>query len=333
MNTEQNEERSTEDVILPGDMLRQAREKLGYSQKDVASRLRLRLSVVNDIEQNNFEEAQLATFTRGYVRSYAKFVGLDEAEVLAKLDHFGHAQPQEQEMQSFSRRTKREAHDSRIMRLTWALAALFIGLTGVWWWQSLQVSPDTELANSAGTQQAQPLDESLATGVTETTSDVVTVLEANPSEEASVVSTLTTDDVEPVVTAEVQEPTASFEDSFTEEAPVDEFTASDDVDSADSLAGEQLAGVISEEESEAVVVESALELSFSGDCWIDIRDANGKRLDTGIKKAGDVLKLDGNEPFRVVLGAPGVVTMSYKGEPVDLSGYPAGKVARLKLPQ
>ncbi|GAL08798.1 putative membrane protein [Photobacterium aphoticum] len=82
-----------------------------------------------------------------------------------------------------------------------------------------------------------------------------------------------------------------------------------------------------------MVPASDLELSFTGDCWIDIRDANGKRLDTGIKKAGDVLKLDGAEPFKVVLGAPGVVTMSYQGKPVDLSRYPAGKVARLKLPQ
>ncbi|MCG7587668.1 helix-turn-helix domain-containing protein, partial [Photobacterium sp. OFAV2-7] len=102
MNTEQNEDLSTEEVIRPGDMLRQAREQLGYSQKDIANRLRLRLSVINDIEDNNFEQSQLATFTRGYVRSYAKFVGLDEADVLAKLDQHGHAQHQDHEMQSFS---------------------------------------------------------------------------------------------------------------------------------------------------------------------------------------------------------------------------------------
>ncbi|MGF1680541.1 cytoskeleton protein RodZ [Photobacterium minamisatsumaniensis] len=332
MNTEQNEERSTEDVILPGDMLRQAREQLGYTQADVASRLRLRLSVVNDIELNNFEKAQLATFTRGYVRSYAKFVGLDETDILAKLDHFGHAQPQEQEMQSFSRRTKREAHDNRIMRLTWALAVLFIGLTGVWWWQSLQMPSEADLVNS-NSQQTQPLDESLATGNGEADVDTATVLNANPSDEASLTSSPSVEDMAPMVAEQIEEPQASFEDSFTETSSNDDILQNDDVDSADSLAAEQLTGIVSENEDSAVVVESTLELSFSGDCWIDIRDVNGKRLDTGIKKAGDVLKLDGDEPFRVVLGAPGVVTMSYKGEPVDLSRYPAGKVARLKLPQ
>ncbi|WEM41754.1 cytoskeleton protein RodZ [Photobacterium sp. DA100] len=321
MNTEQNEERSTEEIILPGDMLRQAREKLGYSQKDVASRLRLRLSVVSDIEDNHFEEAQLATFTRGYVRSYAKFVGLNEAEVLAKLDQHGHAQPQEQEMQSFSRRTKREAHDNRIMRLTWVLGALFIGLTGMWWWQSLQMTPETELSATPG--QVQALDESIANAGNGTSpASLTAVAELGAEESPSAVEAV------PAQLPEIApEPQASFEDSFTESQEL----ADTDVDSADSLAAEQLTDVASEEE--AVVASSDLELSFSGDCWIDIRDANGRRLDTGIKKAGDVLKLDGNEPFRVVLGAPSVVTLSYKGEPVDLSGYPAGKVARLKLPQ
>ncbi|MCQ1057035.1 cytoskeleton protein RodZ [Photobacterium sp. DNB23_23_1] len=325
MNTEQNEERSTEDIILPGDMLRQAREKLGYSQKDVASRLRLRLSVVSDIEDNHFEEAQLATFTRGYVRSYAKFVGLDEAEILAKLDQQGHAQPQEQEMQSFSRRTKREAHDSRIMRLTWALGALFVGLTGIWWWQSLQMTPEAEL--TADPAEVQALDEAIANAGNGSSTAVLTaVTEPGSDDNASIVSTVDAEQQVQLPSIE-PEPQASFEDSFTE--PQEQADA--DVDSADSLAAEQLNEVVSEEET--VVASSDLELSFTGDCWIDIRDANGRRLDTGIKKAGDVLKLDGSEPFRVVLGAPSVVTMSYKGKPVDLSRYPAGKVARLKLPQ
>ncbi|KLV05985.1 XRE family transcriptional regulator [Photobacterium aquae] len=326
MNTEQNEERTTEDIMLPGDMLRQAREAQGYSQKDVASRLRLRLSVVNDIEQNNFEQAQLATFTRGYVRSYARFVGIDEAEILARLDQLGQAQPQEQEMQSFSRRTKREAHDNRIMRLTWVLAALFIGLTGVWWWQSLHMSPEAELPATLTTQQ--PLDESLANSGTNQAAVVTVSPDANPVEEASVVTT-----VDSPLEAKVMpagdlnsEPKAEFADSFTDPEPAEPAI----VDSADSLAAEQVTEVVPEA---PVVVATGLELTFSGDCWIDIRDAKGRRLDSGIKKAGEVLKLDGDAPFKIVLGAPGVVSMSYKGEPVDLSRYPAGKVARLKLPQ
>ncbi|MCV5263794.1 helix-turn-helix domain-containing protein, partial [Escherichia coli] len=75
--------------------------------------------MIEDIENNRFESQQVATFTRGYLRSYAKFVGLDEKVVLTALEQTADAQPQEQEieMQSFSRKTKDEKHNSRIMFL------------------------------------------------------------------------------------------------------------------------------------------------------------------------------------------------------------------------
>lgn len=320
MNTEQNEEISTEEVIRPGDMLRQAREQLGYSQKDIANRLRLRLSVINDIEDNQFEQSQLATFTRGYVRSYAKFVGLDEGEVLSRLDQEGHAQPEDHEMQSFSRRTKREAHDNRIMRLTWALAILFIGMTGVWWWQSLQMEPD---ALDYSEQQSQPLDESLAgsNGDVGLEAEMAGLEfdEPVPTETGSTSDLLATEAVSQV---EEPAPVTSFD---TPAAPAAEREG--------TATAEPTAAQEAEPAPVAEAVTSGLQLTFSGDCWIDIRDATGKRLETGIKKSGDVLNLDGAEPYKLVLGAPSVVKINYKGEPVDLSQYPAGKVARFKLPQ
>ncbi|UXI00705.1 cytoskeleton protein RodZ [Photobacterium sp. TY1-4] len=324
MNTEQNEEISTEEVIRPGDMLRQAREQLGYSQKDIASRLRLRLSVINDIEDNKFEQSQLATFTRGYVRSYAKFVGLDEREVLARLDQEGHAQPENHEMQSFSRRTKREAHDNRIMRLTWALAIVFIGMTGVWWWQSLQMEPD---ALEYAEQQTQPLDESLAGANGEGSLDAE--MAGIDYEEPVLTETGSASDLmasEAVTQVEEPAPVTSFD------APSMPVIADGD---AGDLADAQAVTAAQEAEPARVIeaITADLQLTFSGDCWIDIRDANGKRLETGIKKSGDVLNLEGAEPYKLVLGAPSVVKISYKGEPVDLSQYPAGKVARFKLPQ
>ena len=96
--------------IEAGTLLKNKRESLGMSQKQVADRLRLRISVIEDIENNRFESQQVATFTRGYLRSYAKFVGLDEKMVLTALEQTADVQPQEQEieMQSFSRKTKDE---------------------------------------------------------------------------------------------------------------------------------------------------------------------------------------------------------------------------------
>ncbi|KDM91937.1 cytoskeleton protein RodZ [Photobacterium galatheae] len=332
MNTEQNEERVTEDVIRPGDMLRQAREQLGYSQKDVASRLRLRVSVIDDIEQNRFDEAQMATFTRGYVRSYAKFVGLDVNEILNKLESFGQGQPQAQTMHSFSRKTKREKHDSRIMGLTWIFGAIIVGMTAAWWWQTEQKT-EPPVISEQQTSGTQPLDESLAG-----TSD-------------EMAGSLSSDDVSAIAEGTSQsEAVNSVGEEYSSNAVADDELPLNTFDEAVQGAGQDTPVSRMSEGTEGGLLEDAnallsvdsvsaevaqvpdLKLTFNGDCWIDIRDANGKQLETGIKTSGDVISLDGKAPFKIVLGAPSVVTMSFKGEPVDLSGFPAGKVARLKLP-
>jgi len=75
-----------------------------------------------------------------------------------------------------------------------------------------------------------------------------------------------------------------------------------------------------------------LTMNFSSDCWVQVKDATGKTLSTGIKKAGETLNLRGQKPLQVILGAPEGVSVTFASEPVDLSGYTSGKVARFTLP-
>ena len=79
-------------------------------------------------------------------------------------------------------------------------------------------------------------------------------------------------------------------------------------------------------------IANELVMQFSADCWIQVKDATGKTLSTGIKKAGQSLNLSGQTPYKVVIGAPEAVSMTFASEPVDLSGYTSGKVARITLP-
>jgi cytoskeleton protein RodZ len=79
-------------------------------------------------------------------------------------------------------------------------------------------------------------------------------------------------------------------------------------------------------------VTNELVMQFSADCWIQVKDAAGKTLSTGIKKVGQTLNFSGTAPYKVILGAPESVSMTFASEPVDLSGYTSGKVARITLP-
>lgn len=57
--------------------LRLARERLGLSLRDVADRTRIRVAILDAIENQDIERLPPAIFTRGFVKAYAREVGLD----------------------------------------------------------------------------------------------------------------------------------------------------------------------------------------------------------------------------------------------------------------
>ena len=56
--------------------------------------------------------------------------------------------------------------------------------------------------------------------------------------------------------------------------------------------------------SEAASEESRLILSLIADCWINVKDADGKVLINDFKKADCLLEVEGREPFNLTLDAP-----------------------------
>lgn len=69
--------------VAPGDMLKQAREKQSLSLEHVAKHLCLTVRHIQNIEDNEFENSPGPIFERGYIRAYARLLGLSEEDVLA----------------------------------------------------------------------------------------------------------------------------------------------------------------------------------------------------------------------------------------------------------
>ncbi|EHE7897145.1 cytoskeleton protein RodZ [Vibrio parahaemolyticus] len=302
--------------IEAGTLLKNKRESLGMTQKQVADRLRLRVSVIEDIENNRFESQQVATFTRGYLRSYAKFVGLDEKVVLVALEQTADVKPKEQEieMQSFSRKTKHEKHNSRIMLLTWVIAIVIIGISAAWWWQNQQENSLAQVVAEANVETSQPSADEIADIDLMTEEDLIA---STPAELAASNNTASESSINAAQTDEVVP--AETEESTTEatQEPVAVIEAAEEVQDASPVVPE---GMI------------LLTMKFKADCWIQVKDTNGKTLVSGTQKPGQDVELTGKAPFKVILGAPEGVTMTFASEPVDLSGYTSGKVARFTLP-
>src|SRR5579863_1235258 len=68
-----------------GAELRAARERLGWSLQDVSANLRIRYAHLVAVEEGRLDVLPGAAYAIGFVRSYAKLLGLDSDEMSRRL--------------------------------------------------------------------------------------------------------------------------------------------------------------------------------------------------------------------------------------------------------
>lgn len=72
-----------------------------------------------------------------------------------------------------------------------------------------------------------------------------------------------------------------------------------------------------------------LTLRFSDDCWVEIRDGRGDVLVAELKRADEVLEVEGRGPFKVLLGFAPAVDMAFNGQPVAVQASGGNQTATL----
>ena len=308
MTTEQPHDfQDDSQAVGPGQLLRNAREQLGWTREQVASRIHLRLTLIAAIEADTYDKHTSHTFIRGYLRAYAKLVGIPEETILAAYERLGLTPPDNIDMQSFSRRSRQQANDSRLKVVTWLVILVLIALSIAWWWQSTarrsagdEALAATEMSGIDNTPSAAvPTAVEVAAPVLPATSDAVSTAPAVSDAVATVPVAVAAPSA--AVTTDVSAAVATA-------SPVERATT---------------------EPTKA----PQLKMSFTADCWLDVKDANGKTLFSGLKKANDELVLEGPEPLKFIIGAPMAVNLEYKGKSFDMSRYNNGRTARFSLPQ
>jgi cytoskeleton protein RodZ len=79
--------------------------------------------------------------------------------------------------------------------------------------------------------------------------------------------------------------------------------------------------------------DDRLAFAFTQDCWVEVKDRQGRSIYSDLSRSGDSLELVGQAPFMIMLGyAPGV-TLSFNGERVTLTPHTRNNVATLALGQ
>jgi cytoskeleton protein RodZ len=98
---------------------------------------------VQDIESDTHQKSVSITFTKGYVRIYAKLLGIAADPLLEQFDQLHSDEKTPAKLQSFSQRVAQEAHDERWMMVTYLVIFLVVASVVIWWFQQSDKSIGT----------------------------------------------------------------------------------------------------------------------------------------------------------------------------------------------
>ncbi len=333
MNTEATQESNA--AKTTGERLRTAREELGLSQQAVAERLCLKVSTVRDIEDDKAPAELASTFLRGYIRSYARLVRIPEEELLPMMEKQAPIRAAKvAPMQSFSLGKRRKKRDGWLMSFTWLILFVVVGLTGAWWWQNHKAQQEeistmadqssAELSASNSNSQSVPLN----TGDSSATADNSAQQAVQTPDAQSAPATDSTSSQAPVATAQQTTPADSSAVVAPSQAPVDNVQATTPPASTPNAALPTDQAAV----TNAAADPNALVMNFNADCWLEVTDATGKKLFSGMQRKDGNLNLAGQAPYKLKIGAPAAVQIQFQGKPVDLSRFiRTSQVARLTV--
>ncbi len=304
---------AVEEVAAPppsvGEQLAAARLAHDLTIADVAQTLKLGMRQVEALESGNWQALPGPTFIRGFVRNYARLLGLDAAPLMAGLDTVLEKplatlmvppSPQGAMPETgggISRRDRLVMISGGVLVVLAALAYFLVPGD----LSSLRESAQrmlNSLARQEAVQSAEPFEPAFPPGAT--SQQIMSPQEMPAAEEAA-----------PGEPAPV-EPSSPAPAAISTSTPIAAVPASLDIAPVPSD-GAQLRLVVDKES------------------WVEVRDRDNRLLFSQRLPAGSEQALTGIVPLSLVVGyAPGV-RLTWQGKAVDLAQHTKGDVARLVL--
>ena len=277
-----------------GAQLQAAREAAGLSLDQVAQQLKLAPRQVRALEEENFGMLPGRTFTRGFMRNYARLLNLDPDLLVAHLPDAAHAPSLEPPPLHSTGTTMAElptahAHTPSFGRwlIPLVLVAAIVAAAGYEWYRG---RPASVAAPPRATQ----------TVPAPNTPNMSTTPLPNP---VAPDSGATGTGVPRATSGGLAPPGTAQPESAQAAAPVAANAA----------------------------VDAVLVIRYEGPSWTEIRDSAGQTLISRLVGADSIEPFDGVPPFSIVIGNARAVTLLYRGQPVDLVPYTRLNVARLVL--
>lgn len=330
--------------VNPGETLRQARESNGWSLAEVALKLNLTVNSLGNLEAGAFDKLPGHTFARGYIRAYAKLLGMDQAVLVQQFDQSTGTDSQGSNVHSLGRIEEPVRVSHTILRIVSLLLLIAVIGGGFVWWQDqtslrtkdpISLSPEhVEVEGADGTTQIHPLDEPEDQAVAQGQAEGETAL-ALPQAETPTDASTDAEATVPVTAPTAAAPTPAAPAHST--APVVATPAAP----APAVAAVQkqtatasvTPTIPAPAAAASVAGQGQVQLQFTADCWTQVTDGAGKVLLSGLKRKGENVSVSGKPPISVRLGFARGAQVSYNGQVVDIAPFTSGETARLKLGQ
>ena len=315
-----------DNAVLLGAWLAQARAGCGLELRDAAWRLRLNSTLIQAIEADDFARLGPPVFVRGYLCRYAQLLELPEAAVLERYrQQVDVAQiPTLKVVLPIQRQT-------RVRDLRGLFYLLILGGIG---WAAVEHRDDLDPGRLTALWSGSHYSGSpTVTTPTTTAAQVQYPFQSGPGEAVS--EPLVPDPTPPAV-----EPTRSLPDpdlapaiarwqpspSALEPTPILAVSGVGTAPAAPTLS-------INTTSPDSSGSGARLLLEFSNDCWVEVKDAQGNVLASGMMRANTTRTLSGTTPFKVTLGNAPAARIIFDDRLVDTTVYipRRGTVSRFTL--
>lgn len=334
-----------EGQLKAGATLRQLRSKKNLSVQEIAGQMRLDPKIVEALESDNYGIFPADTYIRGYLRNYAKLLGVKGDEIISLYQSEALAPPEI--IPDIKHPTQVTSSDKPVKIFSYLITFILVLLLFIWWRQSnfsfldsirVTAIPAPVVTAPAIETESTPTDiptEILAAmPANSSTSDVMVTSQSTvPPTVAPIV--YDTGSPIPTVVVAATDPAAEVTAADTSAIPAAELTAIDtpvvppgEVTATDTPA---VPAAETDSENRAVPGPDTIYLKLNADCWIDIRDQFDKEVYQNLARTGEEIRLSGYAPFQVELGNAQGVILEFNDKPYDPAPVTTRGIARFTL--
>ncbi len=333
----ESQARPLDSIQAVGARLAQLRQAKSWSLDDVSARLKVSPQKLAGLEAGDISQMPDRTFAAGIVRSYAKILGADPAPFTQAFRRDGGSIEQNLKVPASAgtglprQRVSVPLGNSsgRKKSWMWGVLAVIVALVALFTWHTGGDSSAWFTRFKSGTGAGST---SASEGDTVASSKVQTPDEAAAANtgEASLPEVATSPNEQPMPRPLGTNALPALSSAIAEAQNVPAAPAVRPASaSASASAASASAPAVTGSGS------SAVELKVKEDSWFSVRSKDGKELFSGLVRAGNTQRVQGEAPFKVTVGdVKGVESLSVDDQPVDAKRYAAarGNVARLSLP-